>query len=224
MEMYPMIRRSIGSVFVILIFNIQLFAEETPKQTILFLGTSLTVGYGLEKVQAFPELIQQKINTRNWPFVVVNAGISGDTSSSGLRRIDWLLKRPIDILILELGANDALRGVPLDITRQNLQKIIDKMREKYPHVHIVIAGMEAPPNMGNDYAAEFRSIFKDLSQKNQTAFIPFLLENVAGHPNLNQPDRIHPTAEGHEMVAENVWKILKPVLENILDQTTQLKN
>lgn len=218
-----MIRRSIGSVFVILIFNIHLFAEETPKQTILFLGTSLTVGYGLEKVQAFPELIQQKINTRNWPFVVVNAGISGDTSSSGLRRIDWLLKRPIDILILELGANDALRGVPLDITRQNLQKIIDKMREKYPHVHIVIAGMEAPPNMGNDYAAEFRSIFKDLATKNQTAFIPFLLENVAGYPNLNQPDRIHPTAEGHEIVAENVWKILKPVLENILDQTTRGK-
>ncbi len=214
-----MILRSIGSVFVILIFNIHLFAEETPKQTILFLGNSLTAGYGLEKVQAFPEQIQKKINTRNWPFVVVNAGISGDTSAGGLRRIDWILKRPIDILVLELGANDALRGVPLDITRQNLQKIIDKMREKYPNVHIVIAGMEAPPNMGNDYTAKFRSIFQDLAQRNRTALIPFLLENVAGHPNLNQPDRIHPTAEGHKMVAENVWLILKPVLESILEKT-----
>lgn len=195
-------------------------AEDAPQKTILFLGDSLTAGYGLDVQQAFPELIQQKIDAQNWPFTVINAGSSGETSSGGLRRINWVLKRPIDVLVLGLGANDALRGVPLDLTRQNLQKIIDISKETYPDVHIVIAGMEAPPNLGDDYTTTFRSLFKNLSEKNETAFVPFLLENVAGHPDLNQPDRIHPTAKGHEIVADNVWKILKPVLETLLPQSS----
>ncbi len=195
----------------------RLYGEETEPspQTILFLGNSLTAGYGLDKIHAFPALIQQKINALEWAFTVVNAGLSGETSSGGLRRINWLLRRKIDILVLELGANDALRGVPLVVTRNNLQAILDRAREAYPDVKIVIAGMLAPPNLGSDYTEEFRSIYPDLAAKNNAALIPFLLEGVGGVPELNLPDQKHPTAEGHQIVAENVWKILKPLLESM---------
>jgi acyl-CoA thioesterase-1 len=143
---------------------------------------------------------------------VINAGLSGETSAGGLRRINWLLKRPIDVLVLELGANDGLRGIPAAQTRQNLQAIIDRVKEKNPAVKIIIAGMMVPPNMGADYAGEFQKIFPQLAKQNQAELIPFLLEGVAGIPELNLPDGIHPTAEGHRIVAGTVWKVVKPVL------------
>ncbi len=180
--------------------------------TILFLGDSLTAGLGVEQSQAFPALIQEKIREKNLPFEVVNAGLSGDTTAGGLSRLDWILRKPIDILVLELGANDGLRGLPVSTMKSNLQRIIDRVKAKNPQVKIVIAGMEIPPNFGADYAADFRTAFAQLAQSNHAALIPFLLEGVGGHIDLNQPDQIHPTAAGHKIVAENVWRILEPLL------------
>jgi len=190
--------------------------DKNPKkksQTILFLGNSLTAGYGLQKSQAFPALIQQKIDSLGWNIEVVNAGLSGETSSGGMRRINWLLKRKVDVLVLELGANDALRGISLDLTKKNLQAIIDSTKHKYPNVKIVVAGMLAPPNLGKEYTDKFRSIFTDLAK--DALLVPFLLEGVGGVPELNLSDGIHPTAEGHKIVAENVWKVLKPLLGSL---------
>ena len=186
--------------------------SKKKSKTILFLGNSLTAGYGLQKSQAFPALLQQKIDSLGWNFEVVNAGLSGETSAGGLRRINWLLKRKVDILVLELGANDALRGLSLDLTKSNLQAIIDSTKNKYPRVTIIVAGMLAPPNLGEEYTDKFRSIFTVLSK--DALLVPFLLEGVGGVPELNLSDGIHPTAEGHKIVAENVWKVLKPLLES----------
>ncbi len=190
-------------------------SKKKSRKTVLFLGNSLTAGYGLQKSQAFPALIQQKIDSLGWNFEVVNAGLSGETSSGGLRRINWLLKRKVDVLVLELGANDALRGIALDLTKNNLQAIIDSTKSKYPVAKIVVAGMLAPPNLGKEYTDEFRSIFTDLAKKNDVVLISFLLEGVGGVPALNLPDGIHPTAPGHKIVAENVWKVVKPLLQSL---------
>ncbi len=189
--------------------------EKTSNKTILFLGNSLTAGYGLAPRLAFPSLIQQKIDSVGWNFDVVNAGLSGETTSGGLRRIDWLLRNHIDVLVLELGGNDALRGIPPELTKKNLQGIIDKTREKYPDVKIVIAGMQAPPNLGENYTRRFRQMFPELAEENDAALIPFLLEGVGGVAELNLADRIHPNAQGHKIVAENVWSVLKPVLKSM---------
>ena len=143
---------------------------------------------------------------------MINAGVSGETSSGGKTRIDWILREPVDIFILELGANDGLRGTPLSETKKNLQDIIDKVKAKYPDTKLVFAGMEIPPNMGQAYTTEFRNIYTDLAAKNKMTLIPFLLEGVGGEPELNQADGIHPTAEGHLIVAENVWKQLEKLL------------
>ena len=186
---------------------------EKEAQVILFFGDSLTAGSQLNPSQAFPALIQKKIDALGWNYQAVNAGLSGETSADGLRRIDWLLRRRVEVLVLELGANDALRGLHLDATEANLQAIIDKVRSKYPDVQLVIAGMLVPPNLGPEYTQRFQSIFPDLAQRNKAALIPFLLEGVAGIPHLNLPDGIHPTPEGHKRIAENVWKVLKPLLE-----------
>lgn len=183
------------------------------RPVILFLGDSLSAGYGLDPEQAFPALIQRKIDARGWDYEVVNAGVSGDTTSGGLRRIDWLLKRPVDVLVLELGGNDGLRGIPPDITYRNLQGIIDKTREQYPDAAVVVAGMLVPPNMGPDYFNQFREIFPEIAERNDAVLIPFLLEGVGGRRELNLPDGIHPTAEGHKIVAEHVWNYLEPLLE-----------
>jgi len=185
-------------------------ADTTP--VILFLGNSLTAGYGLTAEEAFPALIQAKLDSVGYPYRVVNAGVSGETSAGGLRRIDWLLRLPVAVLVLELGANDALRGQDLDHTRRNLQEIIDRTRARYPDASIVIAGMQAPPNLGRAYTEQFRRIFVQLARDNDAALIPFLLEGVAAVPHLNQEDGIHPTAEGHRIIAENVWRVLEPVL------------
>ncbi len=174
--------------------------------------TLLGLCAGLDPEQAFPALIQEKIDQRGWDYEVVNAGVSGDTTASGLRRIDWLLRRPVDVLFLELGGNDGLRGIAPDVTRQNLQGIIDKTRARNPEAAVVVAGMLIPPNMGPDYFEQFRSIFPEIAGGNDALLIPFLLEGVAGDPELNLPDGIHPTAKGHRRVAEHVWGYLEPLL------------
>jgi acyl-CoA thioesterase I len=182
---------------------------------ILFLGDSITAGYGLESSQSYPALIQEKINARGWRFKVVNAGQSGDTSAGALDRLDWLLKNRISVLVLELGANDGLRGLPVESTRKNLQSIIDRIKAKYPEAKIIIAGMKVPPNMGRDYAGKFEAVFAGLAKKNKAPLIPFVLEGVGGMPALNLPDGIHPTAKGQQIVAATVWKTLEPVLRSM---------
>jgi acyl-CoA thioesterase I len=187
-------------------------AIDSPPKTILFYGDSLTAGYGLSTEQAFPAHIQQKITKNKLPYRVVNAGLSGETSAGGLGRINWVLKQPVDIFILELGANDGLRGLPLQQTRNNLQAIIDKVKEKNPQVKLVIAGMKVPPNMGTEYSQAFERVFTELAKSNKAVFLPFLLEGVAGNPKLNLPDGIHPNVEGHKIVAKNVWQVLEPMM------------
>jgi acyl-CoA thioesterase I len=182
------------------------------KKSIVFFGNSLTAGYGLSPSEAFPALIQNKIDSLNLPYKVINAGVSGETSSGGNSRIDWILRQPLDVFILELGANDGLRGIPIPETKKNLQSIIDKVKAKNPGAILVLAGMQIPPNMGQQYATEFRNIYSELASKNKMTLIPFLLEGVGGELKLNQRDGIHPTAEGHRIVAENVWRELKNVL------------
>ncbi len=186
-------------------------AASAPK-TILFFGDSLTAGYGLSPDQAFPALIGKMLNDKGIETKVINAGLSGETSAGGLSRIDWVLRQPVDVFVLELGPNDGLRGLPLDQTEKNLQAIIDKVKAKYPSARIVIAGMMVPPNMGPEYADNFKAIFPRLATKNKATLIPFLLENVAGIESLNLADRIHPNAEGHKIVANNVIKAIEPLL------------
>jgi acyl-CoA thioesterase-1 len=188
-------------------------AAPAPR-VILFLGDSITAGYGLDPEQAFPALIQERIDAKSWNFKVVNAGQSGDTSAGGLSRLDWLLKNRVDILILELGANDGLRGLPAETTRKNLQAIIDRTKGKYPEAKVIVAGMKVPPNMGGDYGRKFEAVFVDLAKKNNAQLIPFVLEGVGGSRELNLADGIHPTAKGHEIVAANVWKVLEPILRS----------
>jgi acyl-CoA thioesterase-1 len=188
-------------------------AAPAPK-VVLVLGDSVAAGYGIDPSQAFPARIQEKIDARGWDFKVVNAGQSGDTTAGGLSRLDWLLRNRVDVLVLELGANDGLRGVPPDVTKKNLQAIIDRTRGKYPKAKVVIAGMKIPPNMGRDYGRRFESIFPELAKKNNVALVPFILEDVGGVRELNLPDGIHPTAKGHQIAAANLWKVLEPILRS----------
>jgi acyl-CoA thioesterase I len=182
------------------------------RPVLLCFGTSLTAGMGLAPEEAFPALLQRKVDSAGLAFRVVNAGVSGETAAAGLRRIDWLLQQPIAVLLLELGANDVLRGQDLAEAKRNLQEIINRTRARYPGVRVVVAGMEAPPNLGRRYTREFRDLFRDLARENDAVLIPFLLEGVAGHADLNQADGIHPTAAGARIVADRVWKTLEPVL------------
>lgn len=188
-------------------------AITSNKKSILFFGDSLTAGYGLDDPSnAFPGVIQRKIDSLKLPYAVINAGVSGETTAGGLARIDWVLKQKIDIFVLELGANDGLRGIPVAETTKNLQLIIDKVKAKYPNAKIVLAGMQVPPSMGHDYITGFKNLFPLLAEKNKVALVPFLLAGVGGNPKLNQADGIHPTAEGAKIVANNVWKVLKQKL------------
>ena len=182
------------------------------KKNILIFGDSLTAGLGLETEEAFPALLGNKIDSLQLPYEVINAGLSGETSAAGKARIDWLLKDNVAIFVLELGANDGLRGIPVSETRKNLQSIIDQVKAKYPEAKLVMVGMEVPPNMGKAYASDFRMIFPDLAKKNNMALVPFLLDRVGGIPELNQADGIHPTAAGHQILADNVWRVLKDIL------------
>lgn len=182
------------------------------KKTILFFGDSLTAAMGLDPAEGFPAGIQEKIDSMGLNYEVINAGLSGETTAGGRNRIQWVLNQEVDVFVLELGANDGLRGIPVEETRQNLQAIINIVREKNPDVEIILAGMQVPPNLGPEYTQEFRNVFPGLAQENDLHLIPFLLEGVAGDPSLNQQDRIHPTAEGYDIVAENVWEVLGPVI------------
>ena len=182
------------------------------KKTIVFFGNSLTAGYGLSPSEAFPALIQKKIDSLGLSYEVINAGVSGETSAGGNTRIDWILKQPVDVFVLELGTNDGLRGIPLTETKENLQSIIDKVKAKNPAAKFVLAGMQIPPNMGKKYANEFRNIYTEVAATNSITLIPFLLEGVGGEPKLNQQDGIHPTAEGNKIVASNVWRYLEKIL------------
>lgn len=188
-------------------------AETTPP-TIVFLGDSLTAGYGLENplAEAYPALIQEKLQAAGLPHRVVNAGISGDTTAGGLRRLNWILRQPVDVLVIALGGNDGLRGVDPEVTRANLQGIIDRAREKYPEVRLFLAGMQMPVNMNETFTRAYREIFPALAKANQITLIPFLLEGVGADPALNQADLIHPTAAGQMRIADNVWPWLRPML------------
>ena len=185
---------------------------ESPK-TILVLGDSIAAGYGLEPEQAFPALLQEKISEAGFNWKVVNGGLSGDTTAGGLRRLDWLLKQKVDLLLVELGGNDGLRGITPSETRKNLLGIVEKAKAKNPGIRIIIAGMQMPPSMGAEYTKNYREVFPAVAREAGATLVPFLLEGVAARPDLNQPDRIHPTAEGHKIVAEDVWKILRPILD-----------
>jgi acyl-CoA thioesterase I len=196
---------------IIISLAVLLQSSAAPK-VILFFGDSLTAGYGLSQDEAFPALVGRKLNQSGKPAKVVNAGLSGETTAGGLSRIDWILRQPVDVFVLELGANDGLRGLPLDQTEKNLQAIIDKVRAKNPDVKIVLAGMMVPPNMGPDYTTRFKKIFPGLAKKNNLVLMPFLLEDVAGKEELNLPDGIHPNTEGHKIVANNLFKILDPLI------------
>lgn len=183
------------------------------RRTVVFFGDSLTAGYGVDLDAAFPALIQKKIDAAQLPWRVINAGLSGETTAGGRRRIDWILKQRVDCLVLELGGNDGLRGFAPTVTRANLQEIIDRVRTANPQVRLLLAGMMMPPNYGEDQTREFAAVYPALAEKNHVALIPFLLEGVGGRAELNQSDGIHPTAQGHAVVAAVVWKYLEPLLK-----------
>jgi len=187
--------------------------ETTERPAIVFLGTSLTAGLGLPESEAFPALIQTRVDDAGLDYRVVNAGVSGDTSAGGLRRLDWLLRLPIAVLVLELGANDMLRGQPPDAVEENLAAILERTREAHPGVRFVVVGMRAAPNLGRDYSQAFDAVYPRIAERFGAALVPFLLEDVAARPELNQIDGIHPTAEGHSLIAQRVWQTLAPVLQ-----------
>lgn len=185
---------------------------DTDKKVILFYGNSLTAAYGLDTKEGFPNKIQQRLDSLGLAYNVINSGLSGETTSGGLNRLDWVLNQPVDIFVLELGANDGLRGIPISETMNNLQRMIDMVKKKNPETLIILAGMQIPPNMGEDYTAQFKEMYPALAESNNILLIPFLLEGVAGIPSLNLEDGIHPTAEGQKIVANNVWEILKTIV------------
>ena len=201
------------AVITLLLFGLSAVLSAQTEQRVLFFGDSLTAGYGVAPEQAYPALIQAKIDQLGIQAKVVVGAVSGDTSAGGLRRIDWMLRQPIDIFLLALGANDGLRGSPNSATQANLQAIIDKVKARYPTAVIIIAGMRLPPSFGRNYTNEFAALYPKLAQNNQTALIPFLLESVGGVLELNLADRIHPNPAGHQIIAQNVWQQLEPLLQ-----------
>ena len=191
-------------------------AAATPAafSTMVFFGDSLTAGYGLDNplADSYPGVIQQKIEAAHLPWHVINAGLSGETSAGGLRRIDWVLRQPVDIFFLALGANDGLRGIDPAVTAKNLGEIIDHVRAKYPAARIVVAGMQMPRSMGDAYTKDYDAVFAQVAAEKHATLVPFLLAGVGGHPELNQADGIHPNPAGARIVAENVWKVLRSLL------------
>lgn len=187
--------------------------DPEARRTILFLGTSLTAGLGLDPDSAYPQRIQRKIDASGLPYQVVNAGESGETSAGLLRRLDWVLKRPADIVVVETGANDGLRGLPVTATSATIGSVLDRIRRDRPSATVLLVQMEAPPNMGAEYTRAFHAMFPTLAKEHGATLMPFLLANVAGQPNLNQNDGIHPNNAGERIVADNVWRALAPLLE-----------
>jgi acyl-CoA thioesterase-1 len=186
---------------------------DAERPTIVFVGTSLTAGLGLaDPDEAYPALIQQKVDSLGLNYRVVNAGVSGETSAGALESIGWLMRGPASVVVIETGANDGLRGLSVESLRSNIQGIIDTVRAKHPDARLVLTGMEAPPNLGPRYTAAFRSVYPELARANDAALVPFLLAGVAGVDSLNQADGMHPNARGARIVADNVWKVLRDVL------------
>jgi acyl-CoA thioesterase I len=181
---------------------------------VLFLGTSLTAGYGIDPAKAYPALIQQKIEAAGLPYRVINAGVSGETSAGAVRRVDWLLQQPVAVVVVETGANDGLRGLPIDSLRSNVDAILRRAHQLQPRAKLVLVGMKIPPNYGRAYSQQFESIFSQLARTHRATLVPFLLEGVGGVSALNQPDGVHPTAEGQRRMAETVWRVLEPVLKD----------
>jgi acyl-CoA thioesterase-1 len=179
---------------------------------VLFVGTSLTAGFGLDPEQAYPALIQKKIDSAGLDYRVVNAGVSGETSAGALRRVDWLLRQPVSVLVLETGANDGLRGLPPDSLRANIQAMLDRAQRLRTPPKVVLVGMRVPPNYGRAYSRKFQSVYPELARANQVSLVPFLLEGVGGVSALNQLDGVHPTVEGQRKMAETVWRVLEPLL------------
>ncbi|MBL9138068.1 MAG: arylesterase [Verrucomicrobiales bacterium] len=184
------------------------------RRTLVVLGDSLAAGYGVDPGEAYPSVLQRWIEREKLPFEVVNAGVSGDTTAGGLRRMNWLLRRPMDVLLVALGGNDGLRGISPEATRTNLVRIVEVARTKQPGIRVVVAGMQMPPNMGPEYTRQFQEVFPAVSRETKSELVPHLLEGVGGRPEMNQPDLIHPTPAGHQVLASNVWAVLKPVLES----------
>ena len=191
-------------------------SSKTEQKRIVFLGDSLTEGFGVDPQYNFPSQIADKIRAEGLPYSVINAGISGDTSAGGLQRVDWLLRAPVDIVFLALGANDALRGLDLKQTEQNLLEIIAHIRKQRPNAQIILAGMLAPPNLGKDYTDQFRDLYPRIARQENLELLPFLLNGVAGDYRLNQADGIHPTADGYKIVTESVWSVLRKHLSKSL--------
>ncbi|TFG52392.1 MAG: arylesterase [Gemmatimonadales bacterium] len=188
-------------------------ASDAVRPAIVFMGTSLTAGYGLDQSQAYPAFLQRKIDSAGLEYRVVNAGLSGEASAGALRRVDWLFRQPVALLVIETGANDGLRGQDPAQLKANLQAVIDRARRQEPPPALLIVGMEAPPNLGPAYTRSFRAVYRDVAQENQARLVPFLLEGVAGVDSLNQADGIHPTPRGQAIMAETVWRVLEPMLE-----------
>jgi acyl-CoA thioesterase-1 len=188
------------------------------RKTILFVGTSITAGFGLEPDSAFPQLIDRKLDSLRLPYDAVNAGVSGETSAGLLRRIDWLLREPFDVVVIETGANDGLRGAPVATVRANIEQIVDRIKSSRPDAAILLVQMEALPNLGENYTSEFRAMFPELARRSDLTLLPFLLDGVAGHRELNQPDGIHPNMAGEHIVAENMWRALRPILDRRLQE------
>jgi acyl-CoA thioesterase-1 len=186
-------------------------AEPTPiRPKIVALGDSLTAGYGMSKDTAYPAILQERLEAEGFDYEVVNAGVSGDTSAGGLSRLDWALDGDVKVLIVALGGNDGLRGLPVSGLKTNLATIIERAQER--GAAVILAGMEAPPNQGDDFTSAFRNTFKELAEEYEVVFFPFLLEDVAGRSELNLPDGIHPNPDGARIIAENIWGYLEPLL------------
>lgn len=188
-------------------------ATAAEPKTLLFIGDSLTAGYGLDPDEAYPALVQKKIEADGLPWRVVNAGLSGDTTAGGLRRLDWILRQKVSLIVIELGANDGLRGIAPEVTQENLKKIIERIRRSLPDAVIVLAGMQVPTNLGPEHTKKFAAIYPTIAKECGVELIPFLLAGVGGHPELNQADGIHPTAEGQAILAANVWATVEPLLK-----------
>ena len=188
-------------------------ASVDGRRTVLFLGTSLTAGLGLEPDSAYPQMIQRKIDASRLPYQVVNAGVSGETSAGLLRRLDWVLRREADVIVVETGANDGLRGLPVSATRATIGNVLARIRRERPNAKILLVQMEAPPNLGQEYTSAFHGMFAELAREHEATLMPFLLEGVAGESRLNQSDGIHPNNAGERIVADNVWRVLQPMLK-----------
>ena len=201
--------------YIFLLIPVLGIAQDGDEKTILFFGDSITAGFGVGPDQAFPAVIQQKIDSLEWNFEVVNGGLSGETSAGGLRRIDWILRSRPSVFVLELGGNDGLRGIDLDSTVENLEAIIKKVKNRYPGTKILLAGMQVPPNLGPEYTTRFQNMYPRLAEENDVIYIPFILEGVGGESQFMQADGIHPNEKGHQIVARNIWERLKPVLQEI---------